>query len=219
MVFACRTRLVLANFSYAKLPMVKDLEVAEELLLDSDLLCAIAGDPTAIESLRNRHGEVAADAAGLHTAGRRVLSRRRRLIAELRRQLDRGRPRPGHRGPAGDRQVTDHCQLDRHAFGPGESVCCSWPRSALPSTPCSTACVMSAWPTWCSTCMTAEAVKRKLAQDLKKSLDETSAARALDMSVEQEQLVHRRDALVARTEALHKKDRRWGISPSSCSAS
>jgi hypothetical protein len=30
--FACRTRLVLANFSYAKLPMVKDLEVAEELL-------------------------------------------------------------------------------------------------------------------------------------------------------------------------------------------
>ena len=55
--------------------------------------------------------------------------------------------------------------------------------------------------------------KRKLAQDLKKSLDDMSAARALDMSVDQEQLVHRRDALVPRTDALHKKDPRWGISP------
>jgi hypothetical protein len=60
--FELRPRLVLANFSYAKLPMVKDLEVAEELLLDSALLCAIAGDSASIEALRGRHGDVSPNA-------------------------------------------------------------------------------------------------------------------------------------------------------------
>jgi hypothetical protein len=42
--FAIDPRVVLANFSYAKLPMVNDLAAAEDLLTQSPLICAIAGD-------------------------------------------------------------------------------------------------------------------------------------------------------------------------------
>jgi very-short-patch-repair endonuclease len=40
-------RLVLGTFTYAKLPMVQDLQAAGELLADSDVVAAIAGDPEA----------------------------------------------------------------------------------------------------------------------------------------------------------------------------
>ena len=42
--FAVENRIVLGNFSYAKLPMVLDLQTATDLLAGSDLICAIAGD-------------------------------------------------------------------------------------------------------------------------------------------------------------------------------
>src|SRR5690242_7447547 len=38
-------RLVIGTFTYAKLPMVRDLQTAAELLNDSDVVAAIAGDP------------------------------------------------------------------------------------------------------------------------------------------------------------------------------
>ncbi len=59
--FAIDDRLVLGNFSYAKLPMVKDLESATEALVQSDLICAIAGDEAAREAVRSRHSEVSLD--------------------------------------------------------------------------------------------------------------------------------------------------------------
>jgi hypothetical protein len=59
--FAITPRAVLGNFSYAKLPMVKDLEVAEELLVAHDLLSAIAGDEGARQSMRARHSEATID--------------------------------------------------------------------------------------------------------------------------------------------------------------
>src|SRR5215470_3755804 len=40
-------RKVIGTFTYAKLPMVRDLEAAGDLLADSDLVAAIAGDPVA----------------------------------------------------------------------------------------------------------------------------------------------------------------------------
>jgi very-short-patch-repair endonuclease len=51
--FNVEPRLVLANFAYAKLPMVKDLENAFEELVAHDLIAAIAGDEDAREKSRS----------------------------------------------------------------------------------------------------------------------------------------------------------------------
>jgi very-short-patch-repair endonuclease len=49
--FEITDRLVIGTFTYAKLPMVQDLQAAGELLADSDVVAAIAGDPAAQELL------------------------------------------------------------------------------------------------------------------------------------------------------------------------
>jgi very-short-patch-repair endonuclease len=45
--FTIEKRKVIGTFTYAKLPMVRDLEAAGDLLADSDLVAAVAGDPVA----------------------------------------------------------------------------------------------------------------------------------------------------------------------------
>jgi very-short-patch-repair endonuclease len=45
--FDISDRRVIGTFTYAKLPMVRDMEAAGDLLADSDLVAAIAGDPDA----------------------------------------------------------------------------------------------------------------------------------------------------------------------------
>jgi ATP-dependent exoDNAse (exonuclease V) alpha subunit len=49
--FAITDRQVIGTFTYAKLPMVRDLQGAGELLDGSDVVAAIAGDPQAQELL------------------------------------------------------------------------------------------------------------------------------------------------------------------------
>lgn len=56
--FAVSARVVIGNFSYAKLPMVQDLETATDTLLSSELICAIAGDEDARARVRARHPDV-----------------------------------------------------------------------------------------------------------------------------------------------------------------
>jgi very-short-patch-repair endonuclease len=55
--FRIADRQVIGTFTYAKLPMVADLQAAGELLGDSDIIAAIAGDPAAQEL-------ISADATG-----------------------------------------------------------------------------------------------------------------------------------------------------------
>ena len=50
--FSIQRRQVIAAFSYAKLPMVKDLEASGALLNGHDVITAISGDPQAQERLR-----------------------------------------------------------------------------------------------------------------------------------------------------------------------
>jgi hypothetical protein len=50
--FAVEQQLVLANFAYAKLPMVRDLEASFDELVAHDLISAIAGDEEAKEAVR-----------------------------------------------------------------------------------------------------------------------------------------------------------------------
>jgi hypothetical protein len=54
-------RVVVGNFSYAKLPMVQDLETATDTLLDSEVVCAIAGDEVALAAVRARHPDITLD--------------------------------------------------------------------------------------------------------------------------------------------------------------
>jgi very-short-patch-repair endonuclease len=49
--FRILRRRVIGTFTYAKLPMVRDLQAAGDVLLDSDVVAAIAGDPEAQEML------------------------------------------------------------------------------------------------------------------------------------------------------------------------
>lgn len=58
--FSIENRIVLGNFSYAKLPMVLDLQTAADLLVSSDLICAIAGDEQARDAIRARHPDLTA---------------------------------------------------------------------------------------------------------------------------------------------------------------
>lgn len=53
--FAINPRIVVGNFSYAKLPMVADLAAQGETLADHDVIAALAGDPTALASV---HGDI-----------------------------------------------------------------------------------------------------------------------------------------------------------------
>ena len=49
--FTIEKRKVIGTFTYAKLPMVRDLEAAGDLLADSDLVAAIAGDAHAQQAV------------------------------------------------------------------------------------------------------------------------------------------------------------------------
>jgi very-short-patch-repair endonuclease len=62
--FEIADRLVIGTFTYAKLPMVRDLQAAGELLSDSDVVAAIAGDPDAQEMLGTEPDADASPAAG-----------------------------------------------------------------------------------------------------------------------------------------------------------
>ena len=53
--FSIKPRTVVGNFSYFKLPMVRDLELNEDALIASDLVAAIAGDEEARRTIREQH--------------------------------------------------------------------------------------------------------------------------------------------------------------------
>jgi len=55
-------RRVIGTFTYAKLPMVRDLQNAGELLADSDVVAAIAGDPDAQAVVATSDGPAVLDA-------------------------------------------------------------------------------------------------------------------------------------------------------------
>jgi very-short-patch-repair endonuclease len=52
--FSIEPRLVLTNFAYAKLPMVRDIEGSFEQLVGHELIAAIAGDEEARQTIRDR---------------------------------------------------------------------------------------------------------------------------------------------------------------------
>ena len=113
--FEIADRQVIGTFTYAKLPMVRDLQAAGELLGDSDVVAAIAGDIEAQELL-----STATDGgrAGARLAGGGLLGAGRRLLAAQRDRRGAVRAQPGDPRTAGHRQEPDHRQPDRRAGRP-----------------------------------------------------------------------------------------------------
>jgi hypothetical protein len=97
-------RRVIGTFTYAKLPMVRDLQAADDVLNDSDVVAAIAGDPDAQERTDARPAR-----AGLLGAGRGLLPAQRDQHGAV-------RPESCHPRPAGHGQEPDHREPHR---GPG----------------------------------------------------------------------------------------------------
>ena len=58
--FGISDGLVLSTFAYTKEPMVRDLEVAEDAVVNHPLVAAIAGDPSAQRQLRTAQSQIAA---------------------------------------------------------------------------------------------------------------------------------------------------------------
>ncbi|HWY90444.1 MAG TPA: AAA domain-containing protein [Solirubrobacteraceae bacterium] len=56
--FSTSARIVLGTFSYAKLPMVNDLEASLDAMIEHELIAAIAGDKEAQAALRERQATV-----------------------------------------------------------------------------------------------------------------------------------------------------------------
>jgi very-short-patch-repair endonuclease len=209
--FGVTPSVALANFSYAKLPMVKDLEVAEELLSENALLCAIAGDAASIEELRDRHGDVSPNAPDYTPPADEFLV----VDADSSQSYAINSIVAGKdlviEGPPGTGKSQTIANLIATLSARGKKVLfVAEKRAAIDA-------VLDRLRDVDLGGLVLDlhdgtGAKRKLAQDLKKSLDEASSARAVDMAVEQELLVHRREALVQRTDALHKKRAPWDIS-------
>ena len=56
--FRVQPKTVLGNFSYAKLPMVRDLQTSVDALAEHELVAALAGDEAAQQAIRDRRADV-----------------------------------------------------------------------------------------------------------------------------------------------------------------
>ncbi len=204
-------RAVLANFSYAKLPMVNDLAAAEDLLARNTLICAIAGDEKARQELRSRHGDVSPSAPDFTPPTDEFLV----LDADSSQSYAINAVVGGADlvidGPPGTGKSQTIANLIATLSGRGKRVLfVAEKRAAIDA-------VLSRLEKVGLGDLVLDlhdgpGPKGKLAQQFAKSLADAASARPTDMVVEQEQFVRRRDALVRRTAALHQKRDPWGIS-------
>jgi hypothetical protein len=130
--FEITNRQVIGTFTYAKLPMVRDLEAAGDLLGDSDVVAAIAGDIEAQELLNgDEAAEPVLDAPEQDYSVLDADSSQRSAI---------GAVLSGHslviHGPPGTGKSQTIANLIA-ALVARAARCCSSPRNAPPSTPCS----------------------------------------------------------------------------------
>ena len=210
--FAVTPRVVIGNFSYAKLPMVKDLETAGEVLAASALVAAIAGDEGAREVLRSRHP------------------------TELREDA------PDHTPPADEFLVRDadasQSYVINAAVSGADVVCLGPPGTGKSQTIANLIATFSARGKKVLFVAEKRAAidavlerlekvgladlvmdlhdgpgsRRVLAQKLSRSLAAASQVPLTNMVAEQEVLVRRRDDLRTGMEAVHTEREPWGIS-------
>jgi very-short-patch-repair endonuclease len=209
--FSVENRLVLGNFSYAKLPMVLDLQTATDLLTSSELICAIAGDEQARDSIRARHPHLTAaepdrtlpadeflvldaDASQSYAVNSAVAG------ADL--VID---------GPPGTGKSQTIANLIASLSARGKRVLFVAEKRAA----------IDAVLDRLDRAGLADLVldlhdgagsKRKLAADLARTLAATASIAKPDMTAAQDNLVRHRNVLVDRADALHTPREPWGVS-------
>jgi very-short-patch-repair endonuclease len=209
--FAVEDRIVLGNFSYAKLPMVLDLQTATDLLAGSELICAIAGDEQARDAIRARHPSLSpaqpdftppadeflvldADASQSYAVNCAVAG------ADL--VID---------GPPGTGKSQTIANLIASLSARGKRVLFVAEKRAA----------IDAVLDRLNRVGLADLVldlhdgagsKRKLAADLARTLAATASIAKPDMTAAQEELIRNRRVLVDRTDALHAPRRPWDVS-------
>ena len=209
--FSIAPRVVLANFSYAKLPMVNDLAAAADLLAQNTLICAIAGDTDAAEALRERQGEVSMSAPDFTAPADEFLV----LDADSSQSYAINAVVGGSDlvidGPPGTGKSQTIANLIATLSARGKRVLfVAEKRAAIDA-------VLSRLEKVGLGDLVLDlhegtGGKGKLAQAFAKALADAGSVRPVDMAVAQEQLTRRRDTLVRRTEALHQVRAPWGMS-------
>ena len=209
--FSISGRIVLGNFSYAKLPMVLDLEMATDILASSDLICAIAGDEQARDALRARHANVAPNEPDRTPPADEFLA----LDADASQSyaincvlagadlvID-GPPGTGKSQTIANLIVTLSARGKRVLFVAEKRAAIDAVLDRLGRTGL-TDLVLDLHDGVGS--------KRKLAADLARTLAVTSSIAKPDMIAAQETLVRSRNALLDRAGALHSPREPWGVS-------
>ena len=205
---------MIANFSYHKLPMVKDLEACEPQLIAHDLVARDRGRRSpARRGVAQRDQAVGWNPAlpDLQPPADEYLvvdadgSQSYAINARARGQ------QPGREGPARHRQEPDDREPHRHPRGPpptgavrgreagrdrrgAEAARRRGPRPPRDGPP------------------PPSAVAAPLAQDLQAALDASASTPAVDLAAQQAALVNRRERLNRYTSALHRPRDPWGES-------
>ncbi|MDA8372913.1 MAG: AAA domain-containing protein [Actinomycetota bacterium] len=209
--FSVTNRVVLGNFSYAKWEMVNDLKTGTDALLASELLCAIAGYEPAGQAIRDRQvpAELSepdrvppadeflvldADASQSYVIN--AVVRGSDLVVQ---------------GPPGTGKSQTIANLIATLAARGKKVLfVAEKRAAIDA-------VMNRLSERGLADLVLDlhdgvASKRKLAQDLARTLAEASSIGLPDVAELQQTLVRRRADLVRHNDSLHSRRQPWGIS-------
>jgi very-short-patch-repair endonuclease len=209
--FGIAPRIVVGNFSYAKLPMVLDLESATDTLLGSELICAIAGDDQARAAVRARHPNVRTDQPDhVPPADEFVI-----LDADASQSYAINCAVGGAdlviEGPPGTGKSQTIANLIANLSARGyRSLFVAEKRAAIDA-------VLDRLGKVGLSDLVLDlhdgtGSKRKLAADLARTLALTASIAKPDLAAQDEALVRYRQVLVGRAEALHTAREPWGLS-------
>lgn len=211
--FDISTEMIVGTFSYMKLPMVRDLEDAYEVLVAHDLVAALAGDDEARSSLRERYERVAVsveDPNHVPPADEFLI-----LDADSSQNYAINAVLAGQdlivRGPPGTGKSQTIANLIATLAARGQRVLfVAEKRAAIEA-------VMKRLDQVGLADLVFDlhggvAARRQVAQELARSLGATGAVPLNDRRAELHKLERRRDELNARTEAFHHPREPWGVS-------
>ena len=209
--FMIEPRIVLGNFSYAKMTMVADLETGTDALVGSDLICAIAGFKPAQEALRDRHPAVAVNEPDLISPADEFLV----LDADASQSYAVNAAVHGGdlvvKGPPGTGKSQTIANLIATLAARGQRILfVAEKRAAIDVV------VARLTEIGLSDIVLdlhdGVASKRKLARDLARSLADASSIARPEVSSLHDTLVRRRADLVAHNEAMHGRRAPWDVS-------
>ncbi len=209
--FSVAPRIVLGNFSYAKLPMVLDLQTATDTLLASELICAIAGDEDARAAVRARHPNVSPSQPDTVPPADEFLVLDADASQSYAINCAVGGADLVVDGPPGTGKSQTIANLIATLSARGQRILFVAEKRAA----------IDAVLDRLNRVGLADLVldlhegagsKRKLAADLARTLAIAASIPRPDMTAGQEALVRHRQVLVGRVEALHAPREPWGIS-------